>query len=193
MGTPPDQPGGGNPPPPGSGAFPPPTGGGYPPAPGGGYGPPAPGGYPPPPGGYAPPPGNWGGPGGYGPPPPGYGPQQSKGLAVAALVLGIVGVVTFFLFVGGLLGIVALVLGIVAIRQTRKGQAGGQSMAIAGTILGGAAIVITAIYAIALSAFFVKFGTQFSNFQDCPRHATTAQEQRDCRDQFRNDFLSPSP
>jgi len=193
MGTPPDQPGGGNPPPPGSGAFPPPTGGGYPPPPGGGYGPPAPGGYPPPPGGYAPPPGSWGGPGGYGPPPPGYGPQQSKGLAVAALVLGIVGVVTFFLFVGGLLGIVALVLGIVAIRQTRKGQAGGQSMAIAGTILGGAAIVITAIYAIALSAFFVKFGTQFSNFQDCLRHATTAQEQRDCRDQFRNDFLSPSP
>ena len=179
MGTPPDQPGGGNPPPPGSGAFPPPTGGGYPPPPGGGYGPTAPGGYgPPPPGGYAPPPGSWGGPGGYGPPPPGYGPQQSKGLAVAALVLGIVGVLTFFLFVGGLLGIVALVLGIVAIRQTRKGQAGGQSMAIAGTVLGGAAIVITAIYAIALSAFFVKFGTQFSNFQDCLRHATTAQEQR---------------
>ena len=55
------------------------------------------------------------------------------------------------------------------------------------------AIVITAIYAIALSAFFVKFGSQFSNFQDCLRHATTAQEQRDCRDQFRNDFLSPSP
>jgi len=108
-------------------------------------------------------------------------------------VLGIVGVATFFIFLGGLLGIVALVLGIVAIRQTRKGQAGGQSMAIAGTILGGAAIVITAIYAIALSAFFAKFGTQFSNFQDCLRHATTAQEQRDCRDQFRNDFLSPSP
>ena len=194
MGTPPDQPGGGNPPPPGSGAFPPPTGGGYPPPPGGGYGPTAPGGYgPPPPGGYAPPPGSWGGPGGYGPPPPGYGPQQSKGLAVAALVLGIVGVLTFFLFVGGLLGIVALVLGIVAIRQTRKGQAGGQSMAIAGTVLGGAAIVITAIYAIALSAFFVKFGTQFSSFQDCLRHATTIQEQQDCRDQFQNDFLSPSP
>ena len=178
MGTPPDQPGGGNPPPPGGGAFPPPPGGGYPPPPGGGYPPPPGGGYgppaggygPPSPGGYAPPPGNWGGTGGYGPPPPGYGPQQSKGLAVAALVLGIV-----------------------AIRQTRKGQAGGQSMAIAGTILGGAAIVITAVYAIALSALFVKFGSQFSNFQDCLRHATTLQQQRDCRDQFQNDFLSPSP
>src|SRR5437667_10047092 len=210
MGTPPDQPGGGSPPPPGGGAFPPPPGGyparpgggyppppgsGSPPPPGGGAFPPPPGGGygPPPPGGYAPPPGNWGGTGGYGPPPPGYGPQQSKGLAVAALVLGIVGVLTFFLFVGGLLGIVALVLGIVAIRQTRKGQAGGQSMAIAGTVLGGAAIVITAVYAIALSALFVKFGSQFSNFQDCLRHATTLQQQRDCRDQFQNDFLSPSP
>ena len=177
MGTPPDQPGGGSPRSPDSGAFPPPPGG---------YG-------PPPPGGYAPPPGNWGGPGGYGPPPPGYGPQQSKGLAVAALVLGIVGVATFFFFLGGLIGIVALVLGIVAIRQTRKGQAGGQGMAIAGAVLGGAAIVITTVYAIAVGAFLSKFGPQFSNFQDCLRHATTLQEQRDCRDQFRSDLLSPSP
>ena len=219
MGTPPDKPGGGSPPPPDSAPFTPPPGGGYParsggsyppppgsgtpsppgggtfpPPPGGGYGPPAPGGYgPPPPGGYAPPPGNWGGPGGYGPPPPGYGPQQSKGLAVAALVLGIVGVATFFFFLGGLIGIVALVLGIVAIRQARRGQAGGQGMAIAGAVLGGTAIVITAVYAIALGAFFAKFGPQFSNFQDCLRHATTLQQQRDCRDQFRNDLLSPSP
>jgi len=97
------------------------------------------------------------------------------------------------LFLGGLLGIVALVLGIVAIRPTRKGPAGGHGRAVAGTILGGAAIVITAVYAIALSAFFVKFGSQFSNFQDCLRHAKTVQEQRDCRNQFQNDFLSPSP
>ncbi len=218
MGTPPDQPGGGSTPPSDSGAFPPPPGGGYPARPGGGYppppgsgsppppggafpppqgggyGPPAPGGYgPPPPGGYTPPPGNWGGPGGYGPPPPGYGAQQSKGLAVAALVLGIVGVATFFIFLGGLLGIVALVLGIVAIRQTQKGQASGHGMAVAGTVLGGAAIVITAIYAIAVGAFFAKFGSQFSNFQDCLRHATTVQEQRDCQDQFRNNLVSPSP
>src|SRR6266481_1545552 len=155
MGTPPDQPPGGSTPAPDRGAFPPP--------PGGGYGPPPPGGYgPPPPGGYAPPPGNWGGPGGYGPSPPGYGVQQSKGLAVAALVLGIVGVVTFWIFLGGLLGIVALVLGIVAIRKSRTGQAGGQGMAIAGTVLGGVAIVITAIYAIAVGAFFAKFAPQFS-------------------------------
>lgn len=220
MGTPPDQPADGSTPAPDRGAFPPPPGGGYParpgggypppppgsgspppppsgtfpPPPGGGYGPPPPGGYgPPPPGGYAPPPGSWGGPGGYGPPAPGYGPQQNKGLAVAALVLGIIGVVTFWIFLGGLLGIVALVLGIVAIRKSRKGQAGGQSMAIAGTVLGGVAIVITAIYAIAVGAFFAKFGPQFSNFQDCLRHATTIQEQRDCQDQFRSDLLSPSP
>jgi hypothetical protein len=108
-------------------------------------------------------------------------------------VLGIIGVATFFFFLGGLIGIVALVLGIVAIRQTRKGRAGGQGMAIAGTVLGGAAIVITTVYAIAVGAFLSKFGPQFSNFQDCLRHATTLQEQRDCRDQFRSDLLSPSP
>jgi len=108
-------------------------------------------------------------------------------------VLGIVGIATSFFFLGGLLGIVALVLGIVAIRQTRKGQASGHGMAVAGTILGGAAIVITAVFAIIFGVFLAKFGPQFSNFQDCLRHATTIQEQRDCQDQFRNDLLSPSP
>jgi len=194
MGTPPDEPpGGGFPSPPDSGGSyppppgPPPPGGAYPSPPGGGYIPPPPGGYPPPP------PGSWGGPGGYGPPPPGYGPQQTNGLAVASLVLGIIGVVSFFFFVGGMIGIVALVLGIVAIQRARKGQAGGKNMAIAGTILGGTAIVITTIYAIALGAFFVKFGSQFRNYQDCLRNATTSQEVRDCRTRFQNDFLSPSP
>jgi hypothetical protein len=194
MGTPPDDPPGGVfPPPPDSGGSyppppgPPPPGGAYPPPPGGGYIPPPPGGYPPPP------PGSWGGPGGYGPPPPGYGPQQTNGLAVASLVLGIIGVISFFFFVGGIIGIVALVLGIVAIQRARKGQAGGKSMAIAGTILGGTAIVITAIYAIALGTFFAKFGSQFSNYQDCLRHATSSQEVRDCQTRFRNDLLSPSP
>jgi hypothetical protein len=112
---------------------------------------------------------------------------------VASLVLGIIGVVSFFFFVGGLIGIVALVLGIVAIQRARKGQAGGKSMAIAGTILGGTAIVITTIYAIALGAFFVKFGSQFSNYRDCLRHATSSQEVRDCQTRFQNEFLSPSP
>ena len=199
MGTPPDEPPGGGltppsdsggtyPPPPGSPPpGPPPPRSGYPPPPGGGYSPSPPGGYPPPP------PGTWGAPGGYGPPPPGYGPRQTNGLAVASLVLGIIGVVSFFFFVGGLIGIVALVLGIVAIQRARKGQAGGQSMAIAGTILGATAIVITTVYAIALGAFFAKFGSQFSTYRDWVSHATSSQEVRDCQTRFQNEFLSPSP
>jgi hypothetical protein len=108
-------------------------------------------------------------------------------------VLGIIGVITFFIIIGGVIGIVALILGIVALQRVRKGQGGGNGMAIAGTVLGGVAIVITAVYAIAVGAFFARFGSQFSNFQDCLSHATTAQEQQDCQIRFRNDLISPSP
>ena len=82
---------------------------------------------PPPP----PPPGN-----GWVPPPPGagyggqaggaiqYSPQlsrpQSSGLATASLVLGIISIVTFWTFgFGVLLGILAVILGVVARRRAR--------------------------------------------------------------------------
>lgn len=63
-------------------------------------------------------------------------PPQTSGLAIASLVLGIIGIplAMFFVF-----GIVGLVLGIVALTQisSRKGALGGKGIAIAGVILSG--------------------------------------------------------
>lgn len=73
-------------------------------------------------------------------------PQKTSGMAIAAFVVGIVSfllawipVVNFVAIIGGL---VALVLGILAINQARKGQVGGKGLAIAGVVLAALAVLI---------------------------------------------------
>jgi lysylphosphatidylglycerol synthetase-like protein (DUF2156 family) len=73
-----------------------------------------------------------------------------SGMAVAALVLGILAVVFCWTVIGGVLfGLVAIVLGVVASRRARRGAAAGRGMAIAGIVLG----VIGLLLSIALIAF----------------------------------------
>ncbi|RMI34075.1 DUF4190 domain-containing protein [Nocardia stercoris] len=97
---------------------------------------PPPGGYPPPPpGDYPPPPGNY---------PPGPQPQQGggRGLAITSLVLGILAVVTFCTMFGGvILGVLAVIFGLIAVLQARSGRAGGRGMALAGLVLGAIALI----------------------------------------------------
>lgn len=90
-------------------------------------------------GAWTPPPGQ-----AYGGPPPGAGPGQTNGLAIGALVVGIIALLSAFIpFVGIFAivpGLVALVLGIIGLRKA--GQLGsGRGMAIAGTVLGVLAIL----------------------------------------------------
>lgn len=144
-----------------SGAVPPPPtapGGPAPSAPGPyGYpgGPPAPAAYPDPyskgPGpGYPAAPGYPGGgyPGaGY----PGYGPgwQQgpANGMGVTAMVLGIVAVVIFcFWGLGIILGVLALIFGIVGRKRAGRGEATNGGMALAGIILGSIGALISAAF-----------------------------------------------
>jgi hypothetical protein len=85
------------------------------------------------------------------PPPDTARPAPSPGMATAALVCGIVGLVTFFVFVPS---VVALVLGLVAWQRARAapGPGDARARALAGWILGligvagFAAIIITAIF-----------------------------------------------
>ena len=143
---PPPPPSGGSepPPPPAPPPPPPPAGGGYtppPPPPGGGYTPPPPppgGGYTPPPppggsGGYVPPP-----PGGYGAPAVGYAGQRTDGLAIAALVIGIISIVCSFGCLGIILGPTAAIMGFISRQRinTSGGVLGGGALATIGLVLG---------------------------------------------------------
>ncbi len=79
-----------------------------------------------------------------------YVPQQRRqnGLAVAALVLGIVGLVLFVLIVPPIL---ALVFGLVSLNQIKdsRGAQEGQGLAVAGIVLGSVGILFFVIYLIA--------------------------------------------
>lgn len=114
-----------------------------PPPPSGGYNPPPP---PPPPPPPSPPPG-----GGYVPPPPqgyvpstgyggyGYAAQRTDGLAIAALVLGILAIFPCSLVCLGLiLGPIAAIMGFISRQRIASsgGTVGGGTLAVVGLVLG---------------------------------------------------------
>jgi hypothetical protein len=86
------------------------------------------------------------------------GRPPSNGLAVAALVVGVISLLLAWIPVVNIVsilgGIAALVLGVVALRRAKQGTGGGKGMAIGGTVLGGvslvAAIVVNVVVGIAV-------------------------------------------
>lgn len=99
------------------------------------------------------------------PPPPGHDPyatghqppqQGGKGLAIAALVLGVLALITSWTVLGGIIfGLIAVVLGVIASGRAKRGRAGGRGMAITGLVLGVLGIVIGGAL-IALGASFLN-------------------------------------
>lgn len=84
---------------------------------------------------------------------PGYGGQQpwgpapANGLGIAAMVLGIIAVVGFCMWgFGIILGILALIFGIIGRGRAQRGEATNGGMALAGIILGSISIVISAVF-----------------------------------------------
>ena len=94
------------------------------------------------------------------PPPPtqhyGYRPQTTNGLAIASMVLGIVGVVLFFFL--AIPAILALIFGLVAMSQINRsgGVQAGRGMAIAGITLG--ALEILAFIGLIIAAATSRSG-----------------------------------
>lgn len=90
----------------------------------------------------APPPGSWQQPGG-GQPPVGAPARSTNGLAIAALVCGLLAVSLVIFLVGGFLGVVAVILGIAGLARVRT-TGSGRGMAITGIVAGGLAVLLTA-------------------------------------------------
>ncbi|MGV9451337.1 DUF4190 domain-containing protein [Streptomyces sp. NPDC003635] len=90
-------------------------------------------------------PGTYGAPGGYG---YGYGwsgqhPMPSNGMGTAALVLGIISAAVFCLWpVAIVLGVLALIFGLLGRGKVRRGEATNDGQALAGAICGAAGIVL---------------------------------------------------
>lgn len=95
-------------------------------------------------------------------PPPYAHTPPSNGMAVASLVLGILGLVLWLVF-GWVLSIVAVILGHVAKSQIdqSRGAQGGRGMAIAGLVMGwiGVAFAVIFIVLIVAGTASYNFGT----------------------------------
>ncbi|MFJ2115196.1 MULTISPECIES: DUF4190 domain-containing protein [unclassified Streptomyces] len=104
---------------------------------------------------------------------PGYGQtgwQQSpaNGMGVAALVLGIIAMVTFcFWGLGVILGVLALIFGIVGRRRATRGEATNGGMALAGIILGAIGAVLSAAF-LAFLVFAIAYGESGNATYDDP-------------------------
>lgn len=128
---------------------------------------------------------------GYGAPP--YGQQQfgmppvqagnRNGLGTASLVLGILSLVTWFLVIGGLFGIVAVILGFLGRGKAKRREADNGGMALAGIITGAVGILLTILVIVGVAALFST--GEFSNLTDCLQDADGDQEAiDDCSRQF---------
>jgi hypothetical protein len=126
-------------------------GGGYPPA-GAGY-PAAGGGYPPAGGGYPP---AGGGPYPYGSAPyPGPQAPGTDGVSIAALVTSLLG-----------MNVVAVVLGILGLRRTKKNGTQGRGLALTGLILGALELVAIVVVSIAVATAVVSHNNLVDSLRD---------------------------
>ncbi|MEV7782219.1 DUF4190 domain-containing protein [Kitasatospora sp. NPDC088351] len=89
---------------------------------------------------------------------------------MAAMVLGVIGLITSIISVGGLFGVIGLILGIVALTKARRSGVG-RGMAITGVVASFLAIVVSVLVAV----FMVWYA---NNTQECYRPDSLRQYQQ---------------
>lgn len=124
--------------------------------------------------------------GGFGDPPP-RGPARN-GLGVAALVLGILALITFWTLVGGILfGLLAIILGLVGRGRAKRGEATNGGMALAGVILGALGLLFAAgLIAVGASFLNSDTGKKLKECADAAGQSQAAIEQ--CQREFAEDL-----
>ena|SRR5687768_11768597 len=104
-----------------------------------------------------------------GTPPVGYqtpGPSKSQGLAVGALVCGIIALIAFCFWPLAIpLGVVAIILGVIGQGKARRGEASGEGLAKTGMILGIAAVALSLLITIAAWAGLSFLGGKAEELQ----------------------------
>ncbi|MFF3320280.1 DUF4190 domain-containing protein [Streptomyces sp. NPDC003035] len=124
------------------------------------------------------------GPNPWGPPPgmPGMPPpfpqEPRNGLGVAALVIGIVGLlvalVPFLFWLGAVLGVLALVFGIIGIGKAGKGEATNKGSAVTGVVTGALAVVVSIVWVAVLATAVKDVADEIEKETEKLESATTA-------------------
>jgi len=117
--------------------------------------------------------------------------QSAHGLSVAALVLGVaslVAAVSFVLFPLALPGgLLAAILGAVAVSRGRARGATSNGQAIAGIVCGILALVVAVVFAVRFGTFVANNTSVFTSFDNCIAKAGNRSAVSNCIAQFAND------
>ncbi|MFE2294715.1 DUF4190 domain-containing protein [Streptomyces sp. NPDC059452] len=119
----------------------------------------------------------------YGAPHGAPAPAASNGFAVTALVLGLLACVFFWTVIGGLLlGLLAIVFGILGALRARQGRAPRRVMAIIGAVLGGLGLIGSVL--VLFLSFSLFNSEEFKNFGECVQSANSKAEEDRCAEDF---------
>ncbi|MFF5566098.1 DUF4190 domain-containing protein [Streptomyces sp. NPDC012623] len=113
------------------------------------------------------------------------GPAPRNGLGIAALVVGLVGLLLFWTVIGGIvLGLLAIVFGVIGFLRGRRGEATNGTMSLIGAVIGALALLVSGLL-IVLGMSFLK-SEEFTDLRDCLQSADTQAEQQKCQDDFKD-------
>jgi hypothetical protein len=117
--------------------------------------------------------------------------RSANGLSVAALVLGVaslVAAVSFVLFPLALPGgLLAAILGSIAVSRGRTSGATNNGQAIAGIVCGILALVVAVVFAVRFGTFVANNTSVFTSFDNCIAKAGDRSAVANCIARFAND------
>jgi ABC-type Fe3+-siderophore transport system permease subunit len=107
-------------------------------------------------------------------------------MGIAALVLGILGLFTSLALVGGVLGVLAIVFGVIGRGRVKRDEATNGGMALAGIILGTIAALVTA----GMLLFASAYNDEINDLNACNQNAATQAQRDACAEQFGEDVTN---
>jgi hypothetical protein len=128
---------------------------------------------------------------------PGMPAQLRNGIGIASLIVAVVAVLSSPFIIGGVIGVVAVILGFVGRARAKRGEANNGGVALAGIIVGVVAIIV----ALASVAFWVGLFRDVGagSYLDCLQQAGDDKAQVQlCSDEFRQSVedkfsVTPTP
>ena len=112
--------------------------------------------------------------------------RTSNRLGVTALVLGLIGLVGSVLLIGALFGLLAVVVGVLALGRIRRREATNRPVAIAGIVLGVLSLVIPLVLLVGRVTFYSSHEGQIERLQTCLQQAKTDRQREDCQQRFQD-------
>jgi heme/copper-type cytochrome/quinol oxidase subunit 2 len=117
------------------------------------------------------------------------GPDASNrnGLGTAALVVGIIALLSCWTIIGGVvLGILAIVFGFIGRGRANRGEATNGGLAVAGLTLGVVGLVVAIVIVAITGSFLINHKKQINNLNNCLKNASTQSAKNSCDQQFQN-------